>query len=572
MDLQDRLKLVDLLFPGNKFKIISVEEIEKRFPERNLPSGAIVNRVAPSPTGFMHIGGLFMSLINRRLAEQTNGRFILRIEDTDVERTIPGAIDTIINALALYKLSPDEGIRMQPGGGFREEGAYGPYLQTSRADLYQSFAAEMVRRDLAYPCFATSEEIEAIREQQRLQKIRTGIYGRFSRWRSMGLAEILPELEKGTPFVIRLKSQGDANKRATWEDGVRGKMSMPENDVDHVLLKSDFLPVYHLAVVVDDHLMRITHVLRGEEWLSSVPLHLQLYEMLGWKPPHFSHASPIMKLDKITVLDEATGQEIVKEGKRKLSKRKDPEANVFYYVEAGFPEESLLEYLLNIANSDFEDWRKANPFKSLSEFNVRVEKLSPSGALSDTVKLTSISKEVIARMSVDDIYLKGLKWAQKSDSDLAKHMIAAEDYTKAALNIERSGPKIAKRIATWQDLRSQLWFFYDDYFAAHQDFLWSESLSIDLRKQSLAAYLAQYNPEDDKTVWFDRCKVLAKSLGFADNMKDYKANPQNYKGNVGDLTGLIRMALCGVSQSPDLWEVQRVLGLARVNSRISRWL
>lgn len=571
MDLNERQKLVDLLFPPSKFKLSPIEEFEKIYPPRNLPAGAIVNRVAPSPTGFMHIGGIYTAQINRKLADQTNGIFILRIEDTDVKRTIPGALETIVNGLRRHHLSPDEGALDVLNGEVKEVGNYGPYTQTKRLPIYHSYAAELIRRGFAYPCFCTEKELDSAREQQRLQKIRTGYYGQWAVWRNMSLAEIQAELEKGTPFVIRFRSPGDPSKRVTWEDGVKGKISMPENDVDHVLLKSDLIPLYHFAVIIDDHLMRVTNIIRADEWLPSVPLHLQLFEAFGWQVPHIAHVSPIMKMDKENVVDEETGESRIRDIKRKLSKRKDPEANIEFYFEAGFPEGSVLEYLLNIANSDFEDWRKANPLEPLRSFVLRLEKMSASGALSDNVKLASISKEVIARLSVEDVFEAGVAWSKRFAPSLATHMQENADYTKAALNIERTGTKIAKRIATWKDLHSQLWFFYDDYFAEHKEFAFPESVPVELRKAVLQQYLAQYNPADDKTAWFDKCKVLAKELGFADNMKDFKANPQNFKGNVGDVTMIIRIALCGTPQSPDLWEVQKVMGMERVRARIGAW-
>lgn len=567
----DREALVRLLYGEAAAAMTRPEEYEARYPPRALPDGAMVTRVAPSPTGFMHIGGVFVSLINKRLAVQSKGVFYLRLEDTDVKRSIPGAIDTIVDSLDHYGLHPDEGVVRGEGGAFEQRGAYGPYIQTERAAVYRDYAAELIRRGLAYPCFCTVEELDAIREEQTALKAKTGYHGRWARWRDAPLAKVEEALGRGLSFVIRLRAPDDPSGRIEWKDGVKGVISMPVNDVDHVMIKSDGIPTYHFAHAVDDHLMRTTHVIRGDEWMSSMPIHLQLFRYFGFKAPSYAHVPPIQKLDRVEEKDPETGEAKVTDSRRKLSKRHDPEANVEYYFEAGVPETATIEYLLNIANSAFEDWRRANPAKPYTEFPLKLNKLAAGGALSDLVKLKNISQGVIARMSAEEVYDQGLRWARRFDPELAALMERHPEYTRRALNIERPGAK-NKRIVTWPDLRAQLGYFYDELYGSIEAFDFPENVPAEERPALLRQMLDGHDPADSKEAWFDKIRAVAAANGYAGDVKQYKADPGSYKGHVGDVSMVLRVALCGTRNSPDLHEVMAVMGPERVRARLARFL
>ncbi len=564
----ERAELADLLFP-DAGQLPTLESLEARYPSRQLPSEAMVTRVAPSPTGFAHIGFVYMSLINRRFAHQTGGKFLLRIEDTDSKREVTGAFETIINSLASFGLDPDEGFVRGRTSQFEEIGSYGPYLQSNRKDVYRAMTHHLIKTGFAYPCFATEAELTQANELQTLQKVRPGYYGKWAVWRDAPLEKIKTALAESKPFVVRLRTFGDPMKRTSWDDGVKGDISMPESDLDIVILKSDGQSLYHLAHAIDDHFMRITHVIRGDEWVSSVPTHIQIFQAFGWQHPHYSHLSTIQKLEMVKELDEETGKEVERQSKRKLSKRKDPEANAAYYAEMGFPPGAVIEYLLNIANSDFEDWRRAHPEVAEAEFKIKLEKLSPAGALADTVKLTSISKEVIGRMAIDQLHTEALGWAKRYDESLATLMERDPEYTRRCLNIERGGKKPSKRIATWRDLRPQIAWLYDEVFAEVKNFEFPENISPADRKAIVAEFLKTYDPSDTREVWFDKCKGVARVLGFAAEMKDFKANPQSFKGSIGDLTMVLRVAIAGSKQSPDLHETMQVLGLGRLQKRLA---
>lgn len=568
---EDRQLLADRLFP-NGSELPNLEGLASKYPPRNLKAGAMVTRVAPSPTGFAHIGMVFTSLVNRRLAHQSGGVFILRIEDTDSKREVAGATETIITTLSHFGLPPDEGFVPGTDTAFKEVGAYGPYLQSPRKDIYRGLARWLIQEGKAYPCFATEAELTKAHDQQTLMKVRPGYYGRFATWRDRSLADIENELNQGRPFVIRLRSAGDPSKRMSWDDGVKGVISMPENDVDAVILKSDGQSLYHFAHAMDDHFMHVTHVIRGDEWISSVPLHIQIFQSFGWQHPHYSHLSTIQKLDMVQEVDPETGKTVERQSKRKLSKRKDPEANAHFYYQSGFPAEAVTEYLLNLANSDFEDWRKANPEVPHTSFEVKLNKLSTAGALADTVKLTSISRDVIGRMKIDVLYDGALAWAEQFDAELAALMKRDSNYTKRCLNIEREGKKPSKRIATWQDLRPQLAWLFDEVFSGFTAFDFPEQISTSDRSAVVKTFLASYDPADNRDQWFEKCKVVAKSLGFAAETKEYKANPSAFKGSIGDLTMVIRVAISGSRQSPDLHEVMQVLGKERVVMRLGRFI
>lgn len=598
---EDRDELVRLLFGEVAASARRPEEYEARYPRRALPKGAMVTRFAPSPTGFMHIGGVFVSLINKRLSLQSEGVFFLRLEDTDVKRAIPGAIDTIVDSLARFDLSPQEGVLRAPAkeggasrGEFVQQGNYGPYIQTERAEIYRDYAIDLIRRGFAYPCFCTVEELDAIRqEQEALQKkavqeqkalqekgvqdqravaIKTGYYGRWARWRDAPLARVKEALASGTPFVLRLRAPDDVSGRVEWKDGVKGVISMPVNDLDTILLKSDGIPTYHFAHAVDDHLMRTTHVIRGDEWISSMPLHLQLFRVLGFRPLEYAHVPPIQKLDRVEETDPETGELKVSDARRKLSKRKDPEANIEYYREIGVPETATIEYLLNIANSAFEDWRKANPDKPYSAFPLKLNKLAPGGALSDLVKLKSVSQAVVSRMSAEDVYAQGLDWARTYDTELAALMERDPEYTKRALGIERGGKKSNKRIVTWPDLRSQLFFFYDELYGRLESFDFPENVPEEDRRPLLRQMLEVFDPADSKEAWFEKIRQIAVASGYAGEVKQYKASPESWKGHVGDVSMVLRVAVCGTRNSPDLTEVMAALGEPRVRARIARFL
>ncbi|WP_437677588.1 glutamate--tRNA ligase [Sorangium sp. So ce131] len=580
---EDRDELVRLLFGDAAGSAKRPEEYEALYPRRALPKGAMVTRYAPSPTGFMHIGGIFVSLINKRLSAQSEGVFYLRLEDTDVKRAIPGALDTIVDSLARFDLSPQEGVLRAPpaagdggaeppGGAFVQQGSYGPYVQTERVAIYRDYAIDLIRRGFAYPCFCTVEELDAIRQEQMALTVKPGYHGRWAKWRDAPLDRVKEALAAGTPFVLRLRAPDDVSGRVEWKDGVKGVISMPVNDLDTILLKSDGIPTYHFAHAVDDHLMRTTHVIRGDEWISSMPLHLQLFRVLGFKPVEYAHVPPIQKLDRVEEADPETGETKVSDARRKLSKRKDPEANIDYYREIGVPEAATIEYLLNIANSAFEDWRKANLDKPYAAFPLKLNKLAPGGALSDLVKLKSVSQQVVSRMSAEDVYAQGLAWARAYDKELAALMERDPEYTKRALGIERGGKKSNKRIVTWQDLRDQLFFFYDELYARVEAFDFPENIPEAERKPLLGQMLQVFDPADSKEAWFEKIRQIAVASGYAGEVKQYKASPESFKGHVGDVSMALRVAICGTRNSPDLAEVMAVMGEPRVRARIARFL
>lgn len=560
-------RLAELVFANKDLK--QIDYYEQIYPLRDLPSGAYVTRFAPSPTGFMHIGGIYASLINKRLSEQSGGVFYLRIEDTDTKRFKEGAIETIVNGLNRFGLYLDEGVVDFKDGEVIESGDYGPYIQTHRAEIFHAYTAYLIQHGHAYPCFCTEEDLEKLRQEQKEQKIaRSGYYGKWVRCRNLTIEQVQENLNQGKPFVIRLRATGDHNKRIIWEDAIRGQISMPENDLDIVLLKANGIPTYHLAYTVDDHLMRTTHIIRADEWLSSVPLHIQLFKYFSWTPPVFAHIPPIDKIDKIVEIDE-TGKEIIRESRRKLSKRKDPEANINFYFEKGFPEEATIEYLSNLFDSSYESWRESNPTAPYSEFHFSLSTLASHGAMSDIVKITSISKDVIARMSIDECYEKGLKWAEEFDPELAELMKLHSDYTQRSLDIERTGESAGKRIHTWQDLRPQLAFMYDELFAPAETAEFPENLNHEDIKLIVEKFLETYDESDDKITWFDRIKEIATEIGFADSVKAFKKAKGAFRGHVGDVAMGLRLGVCGRRQSPDLWEVLRVMGRDRVTKRLS---
>jgi glutamyl-tRNA synthetase len=564
-------QLVKLAFPDSD-TFLSADSYEEMYPPRNLPSDAMVTRFAPSPTGFMHIGGIYASLINKKVAEQSGGIFFLRIEDTDTLRSQEGAIRTIIDGLNRFGLSPDEGVIGIENDSVVEQGNYGPYIQTNRVKIYRTFAADLMRRGHAYPCFCTEEDLENLRNIQKEQKVaRFGYYGKWAKCRHLSHSQIMEELGRGTPFVIRLRAIGDYDKRIVWDDCIKGSISMPEYDWDIPLLKADGIPTYHLAHVVDDHFMRTTHVIRADEWLSSVPLHLQMFRLFSWAPPAFGHFPPIEKIEVIKEIDQS-GKEVTRESRRKLSKRNDPEANIDFYSEMGFPEEAIIEYLSNLFDSSFEPWRAENPTAPYDSFRFDLSSLGSHGALSDVVKIASISKEVVARLDIDTVYGKALNWARDFDPELAGLMMKYPDYTRQALDIERTGEAAAKRIRTWKDIRPQLGFMYDELFLHQNNFEFPENMTNEEIKTVLRRFLEVYNENDDKAAWFERCKAIAREIGFAESVGAFKKAKGALRGHVGDLTTVLRVALCGSRQSPGLWEVMQVMGRERIEKRLSSFL
>ena len=542
--MTDHERLAGLLFPDITKTPADYEEI---YPLRDLSEGARVTRFAPSPTGYMHIGNMFSCLIDRLAASTEDSVFYLRIEDTDKKREVHDAIDKIIEGLSAFGISPTEGIT----GKETEKGAYGPYKQSLRKDIYQCFAKDLVLKGYAYPCFCTEEELSALRENQEKEGANPGYYGKYASCRDLTIEQQEEKIKAGIPYTVRLRSDGDENRKIFVEDQIKGKIEMPENIQDLVLLKTDGIPTYHFAHAVDDHLMRTTHVVRGDEWISSLPLHIQLFKLLGYKPPKFAHISPIMKLDE--------------GNKRKLSKRKDPEASVSFYVEQGFPADGVIEYLMTLANSNFEDWRKANPKADKYSFPFSFKKMSSSGALFDILKLNDICKNVISLMTAEEVYNYTVNWAKDFDTELYELFTADPDYAKTILNIDRENPKPRKDIICWSDVKAYVEYFYDSLYKNEASL--PENISSEDAKAILKAYKEVFDVNDDKDTWFAKIKELCEPLGFTPNVKEYKKNPEAFKGHVGDVSTVIRLAVTGRTNTPDLHAILSSLGKDRVFKR-----
>ncbi len=538
--------LADLIFPDAK----PIAYYEEKYPERNLPEGAIVTRYAPSPTGRMHIGGLYQALIAIAVKKKTNGVFFLRIEDTDQKREVENGITEIVQSLQEFDMGPDEGQISET----KEIGNYGPYKQSDRKEIYQAYAKYLIEQGKAYPCFCSQEELDEMRQKQEAAKLRPGYYGVWAKYRNLPVDEAIEKIQAGVPYIIRFRSPGNEEKKIKHKDIIKGNVDFPENDQDIVIIKADGLPTYHFAHAVDDHLMRTTHVIRGDEWLSSVPLHLQLFQELGFKTPKYAHISPIMKNDD--------------GNKRKLSKRKDPEASVCYYEEEGIPESAVKEYLLNIANSTFENWRRANPDKSMDEFDLQLNKMSVSGALFDMVKLLDVSKIVISRFTAEEIYTKSFTWAQKYDEELAE-MLQDKEYALKVLGIERGNAKPRKDIAKYSDVKENIIYLYDTkFFGTKQTYDYDKIQDKETIEKILTTYLAKYYDENaDKQAWFDKIKEMADELGFASDVKAYKQEPEKWPGHVGDISTVLRVALTGRRNTPDMYEIMKVLGKESIAKR-----
>ncbi len=523
------------------------EDMENEFSARELPEGAKVTRIAPSPTGFVHFGNLFPAMVSERLARQSGGKFILRIEDTDSLRKVDGAVETIIDSFAHYGLIFDEGVTKTG-----ESGAYGPYSQSQRAHIYHVFAKDLVKRGLAYPCFMTKEELEAIREEQEKLKILPGCYGQWAKYRDADIETVKKLIEDGVPYVLRLRSPGTVGGRINFTDVIKGKLEMDENYVDQVLLKSDGIPTYHFAHAVDDHLMHVTHVVRGEEWLSSLPLHIQLFKILGFKLPKYLHISLLMKLDGTS--------------KRKLSKRHDPEAALTYYREQGYPVSSVREYVMTLLNSNYEEWRIQNPKSPLEDFKFTTAKMGHSGSLFDLNKLDDVSKNAISVMSAKEVTNEVIDWSKDNDTELYELFSKDIEYTESIFEIGRNDAKPRKDISKWKEIRNYAGFFFDSLYRITDAI--PENISKDDALMILTKYKDIYDESDDSSAWFDRLKAMAVEMGYAEKPKDYKKNPELYKGHVGDISMVLRIAMTGKCQSPDLCSIMKILGKVRVNERI----
>lgn len=543
--MSDYEKLAELLFPQIDK---TPEYYENLYPKRDLKEGAVVTRFAPSPTGYLHFGGLYAASAEKMAANSSNGVFFLRIEDTDKKREVENGVDAIVNGLNYFGISADEGVT----GNNSEKGNYGPYTQSKRAEIYQTFAKDLVKKGLAYPCFCTPEELDEIRNSQENDDVK-GYYGKFAKCRNLTYNEIAEKIAQNKEWTLRLKSNGDINNKIVFTDVIKGKIEMAENVIDVVLLKTDKIPTYHFAHAVDDHLMRTTHVIRGDEWIASVPLHIQLFKTLGFKPVKYAHIAPILKTDG--------------DGKRKLSKRKDPEAAVSYFEEAGYPAESVNEYIATILNSNFEDWRRANKTAPLSDFPFKLKKMSVSGALFDMVKLEDVSKNTISVMSNEKVFELSKKWAEKYSPELLALYEKDNEYAKEILNIDRNGKKPRKDIAKWSEIKDYISYFYDETFEKNYD-LEDDRLSNELAFETLEKYKTVVDSNDDKDTWFSKIKDMCADLGCTPNVKEYKANPENFRGHVGDLSTIIRVALTGRKNTPDLHAIIRLLGTEKAVKRI----
>lgn len=545
----DYQALAELLFPD---VTQTPEELEARFPARQLPEGAVVTRMAPSPTGFVHLGNLVQGLTSERMAHQSGGVLFLRVEDTDAKREVPGAVEVLIETLKHYGISFDEGATMEG-----DKGIYGPYRQRQRADIYHVYAKKLVSEGKAYPCFCTEEELTAMRETQEANRENTGYYGKYAIWRDRSMEDIQAQLDAGNPWVLRFRSTGSIENQFKFDDLVKGKLTITENDVDHVLLKSDGIPTYHFAHAVDDHLMRTTHVVRGDEWLPSLPFHIQLFQALGFKLPKYVHIGPLMKMDGTS--------------KRKLSKRKDPELALTYYKAEGFPVAAVYEYLMTLLNSNFEDWRRANPDAPVNDFKFSAKKLNPAGSLFDYAKLVDVSKNVISRMDAAQVYTLLTQWAQEFDPEFGRHLAENPDYATRILAIGRGGKKPRKDLAVWKDAKPYMGFFYDDYLETPEfDARFDPSVVADV----LSRFLDSFDIADDASTWFEKVKAITTDIGFTTDMKAYKADPSAFPGTVADVSTFIRLAVTGKTNSPDLYTVMQILGkdrtVARISSALSR--
>lgn len=546
----DNQKLAELVFPEING---SIEMLEEHFKKRNLPKGAYITRFAPSPTGYMHIGGLYAALICQKLAKQTNGIFYLRIEDTDKKREVVNGIEEIIQSLAKFGIVFDEG--PFPGG----EKGYGPYKQSERREIYQICAKELMKQGYAYPCFCTTAQLETIRKEQEEKKEDIGYYGKYALDRNLTYEQVKEKIDAGMPFVVRLKAPADGKGTVTYQDAIRGRIVMPENKMDLVLLKSDGIPTYHFAHVVDDHFMRTSLVIRGDEWLASYPLHKQLFSLCKFDEPDYVHISPIMKMEGTT--------------KRKLSKRKDIEASVSYYIEKGFPAESVKEYLLTIANSNYEEWHIKNPDRTIDDYNLSLKKMPASGALFDIVKLTDVSKQVIAKFPITTCEQKIVDWAKEYEADLYQFACLHKEQFKESIKLWKvSGKKVRKDVSKWSELLQMFDYLYmpQEKFLENVSYEINEKYKKGQLKEAITSYKKDLFLTEDN--WFTKMKELGETMGYCPDMKEYKNNPQAFKGSISDLCEIVRVAITGRKNSPDLQTIMKILGEEVVQQRLDHFL
>jgi len=541
----DYKKLAELLFP-NITKTIEYYENEV-YPKRKLPEGAKVTRLAPSPTGFIHLGNLYGAFVDERLAHQSGGVFLLRIEDTDEKRKVEGSVETIITSLEYFDLKFDEGAGIEG-----ETGDYGPYFQSNRAEIYQCCAKHLVEMGRAYPCFCTEEELEELRKEQAKENVNTGYYGKWARDRNLSLEEVQQHLNNNEEFVIRFRSEGTEEGKFEIVDAIRGRLIMPENYQDIVILKTNGIPTYHFAHVVDDHLMGITHVVRGEEWLSTLPIHYEIFKTIGWETPVYCHTAHLMKMDN--------------GAKRKLSKRKDPELGLGYYRELGYHPKAVREYLLTILNSNFEEWRMKNPENPIDDFQFTLGKMSNSGALFDLDKLNNICKDVLLKIPAAEIYEFLLNWANEYKKEAYELLKSNKDEVIKLLSVGRDGNNPRKDLMYCEQILDFISYYFDEYFKIVDSY--PENIDSEEAKKLLKAYLNTYDHRDDQSQWFEKIRVIASENGYAAKPKDYKKNPDMYKGHVGDVSTAIRIAIIGRASSPDLWELQQIMGEEKVRRRI----
>ena len=550
MDMTKLEKLCSLMFP-ELTDVDTIEALEAQFPERGLSENAKVTRIAPSPTGSMHLGNLYGALADERIAHSASddGVFYLRIENTDDKREVPGAVEKIIKYLGAFGIAFDEGATNDG-----DMGAYGPYRQRDRAKIYHTVARKLVLEGRAYPCFCSEADLEAAHKAQEENKENFGYYGKYAVHRDMDIDEAIAKIEAGESYVLRFKSMGDPSKKVDFKDQIKGKLSFPQNDQDFVLLKSDGIPTYHFAHVVDDHFMRTTDVVRGEEWLSTLPWHVELWIACGFKMPRFCHTAQVMKLD------EETGT------KRKMSKRKDPECTLGFYFEKGYPAKSVIEYLMTLLNSNYEQWRSANKEASYKEFQFKASNMGNSGAMFDLAKFNDVSKNIIAMMPAEEVYDGVVEWAKENDAEFAKILTDNEAYAKAYLNIGRGGKKPRKDFACWSEVKSFVSYYYDNMFTMEDAY--PENIPEEERKAMLGEYIGMYDPADDNNGWFEKVKTLSEKYGYTSDMKAYKADPAAFKGSITDVSNIIRVAITGRLNSPDLCTVMNVLGSDRVKARL----
>lgn len=526
------------------------QEYEELYPKRDLASGAMVTRFAPSPTGFVHMGSLYASFSDLQMASQSDGVAYLRIEDTDQKREVEDGISGIIRDF--------DNLGITWGEGPTQGGAYGPYIQSERGDIYRSYARKLVEEGKAYPCFCTSDDLSQMREEQEMQKYRLGYYGNWAACRHLSREEVLDKIKAGDEYIIRLKSPGDFENKIVLEDAIKGNIEMPENDIDIVIIKSDGLPTYHFAHAVDDHLMKTTHVIRGDEWVSSYPVHHQLFASLGFSKPVYAHIAPIT----------------IKEGEatRKLSKRKDPEASISFYHELGIPPEVIKLYLATINNYDFEEWYSNNPDKTINDYSFEFTKMPIGGTLFDIEKLYSIARIYFSKQKASDIYENLLSYTKEYDNEFYEILLTNKDYSVSLLNIEREVEKPRKDIAKYSDIKSLNWYMYDElYLRATKEYQWQKIKDNETISKITNLYIDKYYDDaDDKDLWFSKIKDLAEDLSFAREVKEYKKNPDNYEGHVGDISSVLRVALTSQSKTADLYELMKLLGKEKIKERYDK--